>query len=403
MGYEDDDAVGFFGFEDREEGLTGVGVEPGGGLVEEEERRGAVEGSGDGQTLPLAHAEFGALVKEAAERRVIALRQRRDEREQRVGDVGSVRSVGEGDILVDGDEIAPEVLEEDRHRGAEGVKVKTTDVGAIEEDAALLGVVEPKKEVDDGGLADAVVALEGCDFAAAGGEVEVAEDITLHAGIAEDDVAELDGRDVGRNGERIGGRDDCWLKGEKLEEIGEEEAIVVETGEGGDEGRQSAQPAAEGLEEHDKGADREDAACGASGQEGDDEEHGCRLDDGTEERVGPETAGDGDNAGGEAGAGAGVAGAEERFGAEGAELLGVLATGEHGGEIGREAEERGVLPTETIDDARLGETDNERGDDGNKHDRQHPPRRRGEDDDDADDGDGRGEEGHDGREDLDGA
>ena len=55
--------------------MTGIGVEPGGGFVEEEDGSIGSEGAGKGYALPLTHAEFGAAVEEASEHGLLLLRQ----------------------------------------------------------------------------------------------------------------------------------------------------------------------------------------------------------------------------------------------------------------------------------------------------------------------------------------
>lgn len=67
VGDEDDDFVGGEGVEQVLEVLAGGVVEPGGGLVEEEDGGVGGDGAGDGQALPLAHAELAAAVEEASE------------------------------------------------------------------------------------------------------------------------------------------------------------------------------------------------------------------------------------------------------------------------------------------------------------------------------------------------
>lgn len=79
MGDEDDDFVGGEGGEEGVEVLAGGVVEPGGGFVEEEDGCIGGDGAGDGEALPLAHAELAAAVEEASELGVGALRQAVDE------------------------------------------------------------------------------------------------------------------------------------------------------------------------------------------------------------------------------------------------------------------------------------------------------------------------------------
>ena len=223
----------------------------------------------------------------------------------------------------------------------------------------------------------------------------MADDVALHVGIAESDVAELDLGDDLRHREGAGRRQDGGVELEELEEIADEETAVVETRDGCHEGGEVALAATESLEEHDERAYGDGARPGAADEHPDDGEHGGGLDERAEDVEEAETAGDGEEAAYEEAAGLDEAGAEERGEAVGAELLGEIASGEDGAIVGGAAVELCVVAPEAVDAASLVEPDGEGGDDSDDHDGDDPPGGGDEHGDDADDGDGGAEEGHD--------
>ena len=75
MGDNDDYFVVLEFLEGFVEMLPCIVVEPGGGFVEDEDGCVGGEGTGEGDTLPLSHAEFAASVEETSKKGVGALRE----------------------------------------------------------------------------------------------------------------------------------------------------------------------------------------------------------------------------------------------------------------------------------------------------------------------------------------
>ena len=89
-----------------------------------------------------------------------------------VGDPGGA----EADVFGDGAGEEEWVLQDDAEAAAEGGEVLVADVDAVDEDLAVLDVVEAHHEGDDGGFAGAGVADDGGGFAGGDGEGDAAED-----------------------------------------------------------------------------------------------------------------------------------------------------------------------------------------------------------------------------------
>lgn len=153
---------GDFG-QERQEGLAAVGIEGGGGFIGDDQRRGADDGSGDGDALLLSDGEMGYGSVEVAVD-VEATRQAFDfAGERRRGDTGSacrVEVAGQGDILFDrevGDEI--EALEDVSDlRAAQRVAGGCGEVGEVlaqDVDASLLRHEHSGDEGEERGLAAA--------------------------------------------------------------------------------------------------------------------------------------------------------------------------------------------------------------------------------------------------------
>ena len=68
------------------------------------------------------------------------------------------RDAADGDVVAGAEIVAHEILEDDAHAAAQLVEVVVAQVVAVEQDAALVGVVEPGQELHQGGLAGAVLA-----------------------------------------------------------------------------------------------------------------------------------------------------------------------------------------------------------------------------------------------------
>ena len=187
-----------------------LGVERAGGLVEDEDRRGAQEGAGDGDALLLAAGEQGAAFTDDG---VVALRQVDDELVRvRVAGGGQDsfarrRGVAEQQVVKDG------VVEEHRFLRDEGDvapqvgEAHLAHINPVNGDAAGGDLEETRHEVGEGALARAARADERADGAGGDGGGDMAEGGCLAVGegdVVEGDVAAqaLDGRGRGRVGDR---------------------------------------------------------------------------------------------------------------------------------------------------------------------------------------------------------
>jgi hypothetical protein len=112
-------------------GALGLGVERGGGLVEDQDRRVLEDGAGDGDALLLAAGELEAAL---ADHRVIAARQGGDEVVDAGGAGGGLDLAACGAVAPIGDVVADGVVEQHRvlgHHadgGAQRVLVDIADV-----------------------------------------------------------------------------------------------------------------------------------------------------------------------------------------------------------------------------------------------------------------------------------
>ncbi len=159
--------------------LLGAGVDGGGGLVQDQHRRVGHGRPGDGQQLPLALGQVGAV---AGEHGVVPIGQAADEA------VG-VGQLGGGDaLLVGGVQVAVAdvlhhrageqvgVLEDDAQAAAQVGLLDLVDVDAVVADLAVGDVIEAVDEVGDGGLARAGGAHKGDLLARLGPQADVVED-----------------------------------------------------------------------------------------------------------------------------------------------------------------------------------------------------------------------------------
>ena len=147
----------------------GFGVQRGGGLVQDQDRRVLEDGAGDGQALALSAGELGPAV---ADVRVVALGLLHDE----VMGVGDLRGGDDllpgGSFHAEGDVVENGVVEQDRilvhiaHQGAEVLDPQVLDILSVDGDAAAVGVVEAGDEVHERGLAGAGLAHDGDHLAA---------------------------------------------------------------------------------------------------------------------------------------------------------------------------------------------------------------------------------------------
>ena len=172
-----------------------LGVESGGGFVEDEDGGVLQDGAGDGDALAFAAGEAEALF---ADDGVVALRHAQDEV---VGEgvAGGLYDLFGGNIgLAVGDVVAHGVVEEDRllrdlgDLFAERLESEGANIVAVDEDAAAADVVEARDEIDQRALPCPAGADESEHFADADFEVDVVEDLVLafFGGVGEADVFE---------------------------------------------------------------------------------------------------------------------------------------------------------------------------------------------------------------------
>src|SRR5690606_24756675 len=178
-----------------DEGLA-LGVEAGGGLVEDEDARIGDDGARDGDALALAAGELDAAL---ADDGVVAVVEALDELVA-VRDAGGGADLFEGgagacerDVLADGAVEEEVVLEDDAELGAVVLEPDGGEVLAVDEDAARERAVEGHDEVDERALPRPTGPDER--GGGAGGRVEgdILEDghagRVLEADVLEDDVA----------------------------------------------------------------------------------------------------------------------------------------------------------------------------------------------------------------------
>ena len=170
----------------------GARVDGRSGLVEDHHRRVGHGRAGDGQQLPLALAEVGAV---ALQLRIVALGQAADE-------VVCAGQLGGGDaFFIGGVQLAVAyvlhhrageevgVLQNDAQRVAQIGLLDLVDVNTVVTDLAIVDIVEAVDEVGDGGLARAGGADEGQLLAGLGVEGDVVQN-RLFRRVAEVDVEE---------------------------------------------------------------------------------------------------------------------------------------------------------------------------------------------------------------------
>ena len=142
-------------------GALGLGVERGGGLVEDQYGRVAKDRARDRDALLLAAGEAIAAL---ADGRVVAVGQRGDElvdlrRPRRLLDlpVAGLRT-GEAQILADGGVEEVGLLRDQAHRGGQRGERGVAYVDPVDAHAAALGLVQARDEVGERGLARAGLA-----------------------------------------------------------------------------------------------------------------------------------------------------------------------------------------------------------------------------------------------------
>src|SRR5215218_10764694 len=192
----------------------GLGVEVGGGLVEDDDGRVGQQQPGDGQALLLA---AGQPVAALADHRLPALGQALDQvqdpgRPAGVLDLlqGGVRP-GVAQVGQDGVVEQVRVLGDQPDRGPQALQLQVAHVDPVDPDGALGDVVDPGHQHGGGGLAGPGRADQGDQLAGADGEADVVQDRLTGGGpdggrpageagdgrllgrrVAEADVVELD-------------------------------------------------------------------------------------------------------------------------------------------------------------------------------------------------------------------
>jgi hypothetical protein len=122
--------------------------------------------------------------------------------------------------------IAHEVLEDDADIGAQREEIVFPQVVAIEQDPAFVRIVEAREQLDERGLAGAVLADQREDLSGPKLEIQPADRPALGAGIAESDVFESEAPgERHRERPRIRRRNDLGLDLEEREEIVEVERL----------------------------------------------------------------------------------------------------------------------------------------------------------------------------------
>ena len=206
-------------------GVLGLGVKRAGGLVEHEHRRVAQHRAGDRHALLLTARES---VTPLADDRVIAVGQRRD---QGV-DAGGARRVldllvgrlgtGEAQVVADAGVEEVRLLGDHADGGRQRGQRRVAHVDAVDRHPALLGLVEPRDQISERGLARPGLPDDRRPRARRYVEVDVAQrPRVLRAGaVAEGDVLEADlAQDlVGPQLDRMLGLDDVHRQIEVLED-----------------------------------------------------------------------------------------------------------------------------------------------------------------------------------------
>ena len=159
-----------------------LGVDAGGGLVQEDDGGVLQDGPGDGDPLLLAAGERAAAL---ADDGVIAIGQGHDEVVAAGllggGDHLLLRGVGLAEEKVCPDGIVEEVdiLEDHGEVGEQTVAGELPEVVAAQGDAAALGVIEPGQKAADGGLAGAGGTHDGGGGLLRDGEADILQNLAL--------------------------------------------------------------------------------------------------------------------------------------------------------------------------------------------------------------------------------
>ena len=119
--------------------------------------------------LPLADRELSAVLESAAQLGLMTLGHAIDEGPghallrclHQTGSVMDVRHVSNADVLAHGQLIVHKVLEDDTQSLPQRFGLPDIKRSAVQADLALTGLIEPREQLDERGLAAAVVAYKG--------------------------------------------------------------------------------------------------------------------------------------------------------------------------------------------------------------------------------------------------
>src|SRR5450755_2298818 len=193
-------------------------------LVEDQELRVAHVGTGNRDLLPLAAGKIDSAAEALADNLIVSFRELPDELigEAALGGGDNARTVvarldaSYRDIVGGGEVVADEILKDDANVGAHGEQVVLAKIVPVEQDAAFVRIVEPRKELDQRGLAGAVLTHQRQDLAGAQLERQSTHRPALGSWIAKTHVLELESQfDRNRERPRIRRRNDLRLDLEK--------------------------------------------------------------------------------------------------------------------------------------------------------------------------------------------
>ena len=217
--------------------LLRLGVEGRGRLVEQEDRSGLEQGAGDGETLLLAAGEEASLVPDHG---LVAVGLGHDEivgvgEACRLLDFG-LRGVetAEADVLVDRVVEEKALLRHDADLLAQREKGQVAQVSAVDQDSALLRVVEAEQEGKERALSRAAGADQRDLHSRLDDETDPGDGITaflaVGAGGAVGEVHPLEGEVPTRGLKRHGSREivDGGLRVEQLESAGRRTEAVLQ-------------------------------------------------------------------------------------------------------------------------------------------------------------------------------
>ena len=175
------------------------GSSDGARLVQDHQRGVAVEGAGQGHALPLAARQVGAAGEQAGQHGVEAVRERvehrlragRGRRGPHPRRLGRAVDPAERDVVRGRQRVVDEVLEHDGDALAQARRPERRHVLSVPQHASLVGLVEARQQLGQGGLSGAVLADQGDDLPGAQLDVDALERVAVCARVAEPDVLDL--------------------------------------------------------------------------------------------------------------------------------------------------------------------------------------------------------------------